>query len=122
MDIQLLKETEQRINMHFEQLGTILLSPVNYNAESIKTDHLQLYLSFLKQALKRPYNRMAHMFTFIDDPDGLMSARMYPICFLSEQARITIKDLYQETEQLVAILGVSHSTDVLEEEPHKPKV
>ncbi len=116
MDIQLLNETEQRINMHFEQLGMILLSPANYNAESIKTDHLKLYLSFLKQSLKRPYNRMAHVYTFLEDPDGLMSARMYPIRFLSEQARIAIKELYRDTEQLVATLGVSHPTDALEEE------
>ena len=118
MDIQLLKRTEQRINNHFEQLGTILLSPANYDAKNVKIDHLKLYLSFLEEALKRPYNRIAHIYTFLDDPDGLMSARMYPLCFLSRQARDEIIRLYQETERIVATLGVSHSTDVLEEEPN----
>jgi len=121
MDNELLNKTIHHITGIYEKVSTALLMPENYDGQSVKIDNVSKYLIFVNSSLQKPYNRLAHVYAFVTDLDGLMSDRMYPFCFLSEEARNEIENLYKQGEKLVGGLNVvlSENTGILEKEPHE---
>ena len=97
-------------------------APVRQLQEKCREQRQPLYLAFVDLSLQRPYNRISNVAAFIRDEDGLMSSRMYPLSFLSPEAKAEIDELYRRSEQLAASLDIAgdHVGYMrLEIEPHE---
>ena len=120
MEQHLLSEIKEAIHRQYQIVRGLILSPQSYNQKDIETDHLKQYIAFLERALQQPYNRMMHLHTFLNDPDGLMSARMYPFCFLSPKVKNHILSSHQQIEVLINCFDLlSKDEGLLVHEPHE---
>ncbi len=119
MENLLLDKAIHHIHDIYEKVKLLLLKPDNYIADDIRIDNVQQYLTFVESTLQRPYNRIAHIYAFITDMDGLMNDRMYPFRFLSNKTCAEITSLYLRSEKLIGGLYIILPEDavVLEKEP-----
>ena len=92
---------ESELYATYTAIRALIINPSSYT-QAVKMENVIRYIDFVELALFRPYNRVCHLAAFIGDMDGLLTARMYPFCFLEEEVKEQIITQYQSIESVVA--------------------
>lgn len=115
----LIKEIREQLNQFYFETSQILLDSRSYD-KMVNTASVYSYLIYLNASLKSSYLKIVHVNSFIDC-DSLLVDKMYPICYLSNQARDRVYILYCKSDWLMNGLRnlLPNIVDSFEIEPHE---
>jgi len=91
---------ESELSAIYTAIRALIINPSSYT-QAVKMENVIRYIDFVEYALYRPYNRVCHLTAFIGDMDGLLTARMYPFCFLEDRVKVKVNKCYLHMEQLI---------------------
>ena len=105
MEQQIIAIVNQHIAQRFIEVKNILLHPDSYS-QAVETQHLFDYFRFLETALQKPYNRLISLTAFLQDTEGVMSNRMYPLALLNPTAKQAIDEKHRQVANFVNGLDI----------------
>ena len=107
MKKKVIKLIEKHVKKRYKNSCQLLLQQESYQKE-VDIKNVKQYFTFLESSLKKPYNRLIALATFLDKESGLfLSSQAYPFALLKAEVKQTIKDWRREAVQLATGLDVS---------------
>ncbi len=109
-----------QIQEFYEQVHSLLTSEESYDRK-VDIRKVELLFQLAEGTLERPFNRLAHVDSFLRDPDGLMVNKMSPFAFLLPDVAEQIKDITNQVSRLAEshTLLYPDSEKELYQEPHE---